>query len=320
MEVKTRFPLGEILVEADVITPKQLDEALEVQKSTKAKIGEILIQLGYTTEEKILFYFAEQQGIPYISLKTQRFETEVLELIPGEMARKYDIIPIDKIGNFITIAMSDPLNDEACAQVEKTTGLRVQRLASTKRDVEKAIERYYSTSLKLPSDNQPSQIIDTGVTPIMANSFSPDGKYLALGSMDGTVILWDVIQREQVAALNGHKWAVLSVAFSPDGKYLASGSMDDTVILWDVIQRKQVAILTGHTSWVCSVSFSPDGKYIASGSDDNTVIIWDAVEKKQVAQLDGHTSRVSSVAFSSDGKWLASGSEDGTVLLQKVNL
>ncbi|TEU11392.1 MAG: hypothetical protein E3J21_23775, partial [Anaerolineales bacterium] len=106
---------------------------------------------------------------------------------------------------------------------------------------------------------------------------SPDGKTLASGSADQTIILWNVLTGQSTSQpLTGHTNWVLSVAFSPDGKTLASGSADQTIILWDVAARQQLGQpLTGHTSWVLSVAFSSDGKTLASGSADSTIILWD---------------------------------------------
>ena len=107
--------------------------------------------------------------------------------------------------------------------------------------------------------------------------FSPDGKTLASGSADNTIILWSVTTRQPIGSpLTGHKAAVWSLAFSPDGKTLASASQDSTVILWDVAALQPITPpLKGHTDMVVSVAFSPDGRTVASGSKDKNIIFWD---------------------------------------------
>jgi WD40 repeat protein len=161
--------------------------------------------------------------------------------------------------------------------------------------------------------------------PVSSVCFSPDGKLLASGSSDSTIILWDVATRQRVGEpLTGHKSWVYSVCFSPDGKLLASGSWDDTIILWDVATRQPVGEpLTGHKDDVYSVCFSPDGKLLASGSWDDAIILWDVATRQRVGEpLTGHKYDVSSVCFSPDGKLLASGSggigTGGTIILWDV--
>jgi len=150
---------------------------------------------------------------------------------------------------------------------------------------------------------------------VMSVAFSPDGRTLASGSIDGTVKLWDIVSRNQRKTLTGHASEVYSVAFSPDGRTLASGSWDHTVKLWDVPSGSLRASLRGHTDWVIAVAFSPDGSTIVSGSEDKTVKLWDTSSGILRTTLQGHAGSVRSVAFSLDARTLASASTDTTVKL-----
>ena len=146
-------------------------------------------------------------------------------------------------------------------------------------------------------------------------AFSFDGTTLASGTRNGTVKLWDVVTRRNVATLPGHTGLVSSVAFLPNGTTLASGSLDNTVKLWDVAMQTNIATLPGIV-----VTFSPDGTILASGSGsrDGLVKLWDVATGRNVATLSGHRDWVTSVAFSFDGTILASGSRDGLVKLWDV--
>ncbi|MDW7973025.1 MAG: caspase family protein [Thermodesulfovibrio sp.] len=149
--------------------------------------------------------------------------------------------------------------------------------------------------------------------------FSPDGKYIASGSRDKTVKLWEVSSGKNIRTFIGHSDYIYSVAFSPDGKYIASGSHDTTIKLWEVSSGKNIRTFIGHSGNVSSIAFSPDGKYIASGSGDKTIKLWEVSSGKNIRTFIGHSDYISSIAFSPDGKYIASGCQDSTIKIWEIS-
>ncbi len=143
-------------------------------------------------------------------------------------------------------------------------------------------------------------------------AFSLDGKYIASGSYDKTVQLWDLEGNPIGKPFWGHEDVVYAVAFSPDGKYIASGGFDNNVRLWD-LEGNPIGEPFQHQDVVLSVAFSPDGKYIASGGCGTTVRLWDRQGNPIGQPFRGHQNWVNSVTFSPDGKYIDSGSGDNTV-------
>jgi WD40 repeat protein len=146
-------------------------------------------------------------------------------------------------------------------------------------------------------------------------AFSPDGKRLASGSQDGSVILWDISPR-----LVGHTGYVRGVSFSADSRTLASAGEDKQLLLWDADGRRQSAPpLKDRDENFTSVAFSPDGRLLAAGEGDGTVGLWEAgtwAKLDYAPRLDGEA--VMSVAFSSDGGLVAAGGLNGTVAMWDV--
>ncbi|MDD5108093.1 MAG: hypothetical protein PHC29_01075 [Candidatus Omnitrophica bacterium] len=135
--------LGELLLDRGIISQLQLDQALGVQRDKGGLIGEILVELGFVKEDDIAQSLTAQYGFPYLPLGSYDVNVDITSIIPGRVARQYLLVPIDKIGNNLTLAMSNPLNVQAIEDVELLSGCSVQTFVSTSSDIKKAIEKYY---------------------------------------------------------------------------------------------------------------------------------------------------------------------------------
>jgi WD40 repeat protein len=150
---------------------------------------------------------------------------------------------------------------------------------------------------------------------VFSLAFSPSSDWLAAGTADMQIHLFDVARNEVLRTMSGHLRIVKGLAFSPDGKILASASLDKTIKLWDTSTGNEIRTLSGHIGGVSGVAFSPDGQTLASASWDTTVILWDVHSGNLLRKLSGHTDKVNAVAFSPDGRLLASASDDDSVRL-----
>ena len=135
--------VGEILLSHRMITQAQLEKAVAYQREHGGLLGQILVQLGVVTEEKVALALTAQYGFPFLPLENYEIDDGVTHLIPEHVARQYCLIPIDRIGNALTVAMADPSNLQAIEDIELLTRCVVQTFVSTPTDITHAIERYY---------------------------------------------------------------------------------------------------------------------------------------------------------------------------------
>ena len=135
--------LGELLLEKGIINQAQLYKALKIQKDKGGLIGQIFVMLGYVKEEEIAQLLTVQYGFPYLPLESYEISADMIKLIPENVAKQYNLIAIDKIGNLLTISMSNPLNIQAAEDIEMLSGCKVQVFISTMTDINNAIKKYY---------------------------------------------------------------------------------------------------------------------------------------------------------------------------------
>ena len=175
------------------------------------------------------------------------------------------------------------------------------RLCSTNSQI------YHSSRSATPPWPQQLLRVDS---PVISVAFSLDGKWLACGSVDGMVRLWNG-RNGSCTLLEGHTEYVRCISFSPNGKILATGSGDGSICLWD-LGDKSYRRLNAHNGAIMSISFSPSGSSLASGSlADGDVRLWDTNDGKCTRIVATRTKNVWFVALSPDGKTLATRPEGG---------
>jgi type IV pilus assembly protein PilB len=195
--------LGELLTKASLITQDQLKEALRVQKETTGKLGETLIKLGFVSEEDITECLSQQFGVPSINLQHFEIDAGVIKLIPGDVARKYNILPVNKTGATITIAMADPTNVFAMDDIKFMTGYNVEPVVASELGIKAAIDSYYGTSsaLELKKVMEDLQQAETADLEVLEEEEDLDVSALADSAEEAPVvklcnlILTDAIKR-----------------------------------------------------------------------------------------------------------------------------
>src|SRR5690554_2960671 len=137
-----RKRLGDLLVEAGLITEEQLDFTLE-NKSDDEKLGDALIREGYITEQQLIEVLEFQQGIPRVSLSRYAIEQDVVQLVPKDLAKRHYAMPFQIDGNKLFVAMSDPMDYYALEELRMATGLQIVPAITTKDSLFRAITKYY---------------------------------------------------------------------------------------------------------------------------------------------------------------------------------
>jgi len=135
--------LGQFLVASNVISEEQLKEALSMQKKAGGRLGTNLVKLGYLTEEKLVTFLSRQYGVPAVNLSEYKIEQSVLKLVPRDIARKYLIIPVARVGATLTVAMADPSNVFAIDDVKFMTGYSVEVVVASESSIIEAISAMY---------------------------------------------------------------------------------------------------------------------------------------------------------------------------------
>src|SRR6266403_794838 len=137
--------LGDLLVADGLLTAEQLKKALAEQKGSPEKLGSVLIRLNFVNEDQLIGFLSRQYGVPSITLGQLDIDPDVLKLVPAPIARKYEVIPVRKMGNSLALAMADPTNVFALDDISFMTNLQVLPLVASQTAIKKAIDRNYES-------------------------------------------------------------------------------------------------------------------------------------------------------------------------------
>ncbi|HYK87354.1 MAG TPA: type IV-A pilus assembly ATPase PilB [Acidobacteriota bacterium] len=137
--------IGELLIKENFITSEQLETALRHQRQHGGRLGSTLINLGYVDDDDITSALSKQYGVPSINLAYFEIDPSVIKLIPVEVAQKYLVIPLSRVGSTLTIATADPTNVFAMDDIKFMTGFNVEPVVASEASITEALEKYYGT-------------------------------------------------------------------------------------------------------------------------------------------------------------------------------
>jgi type IV pilus assembly protein PilB len=138
--------LGDLLVKEKVITPEQLEQAIKLQKESHSRLASALVKLGFLTDEDVTNFLSRQYGVPAINLSYFEIDPTVVKLIPFETAKRYQILPLSRVGASLTIAMVDPTNVFAMDDIKFMTGFNIEPVVASESSIIEGIDKAYGAS------------------------------------------------------------------------------------------------------------------------------------------------------------------------------
>jgi type IV pilus assembly protein PilB len=135
--------MGKLLLEARLISEKQLEEALQTQKKAGGRLGSLLVKMGAIKEDKLLQFLSQQYGVPPVDLASCQIEASLNKLIPLEVVKKYVVVPVKRVGSTLTLAMVDPSNVFAIDDIKFLTGYHVEPLVALETAIMDSVRRLY---------------------------------------------------------------------------------------------------------------------------------------------------------------------------------
>jgi len=139
--------LGELLVKEQLITPLQLRKAMTEQRRSGGRLGHELTRLGYIDENELTGFLSSQYGVPSINLSDIELDPDVLKLIPKEVVTRHQVIPVNRSGNTLIVAMADPSNIFAVDDIKFITKFNIEVVVASEQAIADAVEKYYTSNV-----------------------------------------------------------------------------------------------------------------------------------------------------------------------------
>jgi type IV pilus assembly protein PilB len=223
--------LGELLLKENMVSPQQLQDALNHQKMNGGKLGKTFVSLGFVKDEEITSLLSRQFGVPSINLEHFEVDPAIIRIIPAETARKYQVLPLSRSGATLTIAMADPTNAFAMDDIKFMTGYNVEPVVASETALEDAIDGYYGSTQVLKMRRDPAA---AGGGP-----WVPTGP----GARTRAVVTGPTLGVDDMAAIGGLSEIDLAsmgeADASPDGK--AARRDDDEIDLGNLARSADAA-------------------------------------------------------------------------------
>jgi type IV pilus assembly protein PilB len=156
--------LGDLLIKEKVITQEQLNQALQVQHQSRGRLGSVLVKLGFVSDEDVTNFLSRQYGVPAINLSYFEIDPAVVKLIPYETAKRYEVLPLSRVGASLTLAMVDPTNVFAMDDIKFMTGFNIEPVVASEQAILERIEKVYGSSTEQDLENVMQQFGDIGET------------------------------------------------------------------------------------------------------------------------------------------------------------
>ncbi len=154
--------LGDLLVKEKVITTEQLEQATKLQKESHSRLASALVKLGFLSDEDVTNFLSRQYGVPAINLSYFEIDPAVVKLIPYETAKRYQILPLSRVGASLTIAMVDPTNVFAMDDIKFMTGFNIEPVVASESSILEGIEKAYGVSKEAELEQVMQSMNDLG--------------------------------------------------------------------------------------------------------------------------------------------------------------